>query len=307
MNLNIYTKKPNNYFSREFLKEAGRFLFKKARGPQAVNESLIRGLKELNQPFFVNKKSPKLDGSETFFINTSLDALKWAIKLKKAGKIKKLIAGPNLVVMPNHFNSIILSSEIDIILLSSEWPLRMWVNFGFKLDKKVIIWPAGVADVYNNKKLKNKIILYKKNIPEDIYLMTKKTLNNLKINYQEIIYGKFSREEYFSLLDEAKYMIYLQISESQGLSLLEAWMKNVPTFIFNYGYLEIEGKRIIGEDISAPYLINDCGEFFRTEDDLKNIIKGFNTEEKRYNPREYFIQNFTDKICAEKFLNIINL
>ena len=260
--MRIYTKKPNNYFSKEFLKEIGRFLFKKARGPQAVNDSLIRGLDELGVDYRINNKKPKLDGSEEFFVNSSLDALSWAIDLKQKGKIKKLIAGPNLVVMPSDFNKIILSKEIDFVILPSEWVGRLWAKSVFEAMEKIRIWAAGTVDDGVKNIKKNKVLLYKKNISDEIYLLVKKVLEGLKIDYDEIFYGHFSREDYFKKLDESIFLIYLQESESQGLSLLEAWMKNVPTFVYNRNHFKKDGVEINGSDIAAPYLNESCGAFF---------------------------------------------
>lgn len=307
MQLFIYTKKPHNYFSKEFIKEVGRFVFRKKRGPQMVIDSLIRGLSELGEDFSLNNKKPKLDGTETFLINSSIDALKWAIKLKKEGRIKNLIAAPNLVVLPHYNDFIINSKEIDIFLLPSDWTRRMWDKFGFKFDEKIRIWPSGVVDdgIINEAENEKRILLYKKYISNDIYLMVKKVLNDLKLDYREIVYGDFSRKQYFELLDKSSFVIYLQKSESQGIGLLESWMKNIPTLVFNTGFLEIEGQKIIGDDIAAPFLNNESGSLFKTEDELKEIINKLNFGEIVYHPRNYFLNNFTDKICANNLINII--
>ncbi len=305
MNLKIYTKKPHNYFSKEFVKEIGRFIFRKSRGPQAVIDSLVRGLSELDGDFSLNNKKPKLDGTETFFVNSSIDALRWGIKLKRDEKIKKLIAGPNLVILPGDSNGIINSPEIDKILVPSDWVRRSWLASNFLYIDKVIIWPSGVFDfgVSNNKK--DKILLYTKNIPDDIYLMVKNILSSLNVAYEEIIYGKFLREDYFKKLDKSYCLIYLQESESQGLGLLEAWMKNVPTFVYNYGKWQRDGIVVKGDDVSAPYLNSLSGSLFRDENDLKNLLLDVVENNKKYRPREYYLNNFTDKICAQKFLDII--
>jgi len=302
----IYTKKPNNYFSKEFLKEFGRFLFKKSRGPQAVIDSLIRGLNELGVEYALNDKKPKFDGSEIFFINSSLDALRWAIDLKKEGKIKKLIAGPNLVVMPNDLNGIILSKEIDIIILPSDWTKRFWIAADFEYIEKIRIWPAGIKDNGIKNSEKKKALLYKKNISDEIYLMVKDLLNKLNINFEEIIYGKFSRDNYLRKLDESIFLIYLQESESQGLSLLEAWMKNVPTFVYNINYFEKNGIKIYGKDIAAPYLNESCGALFSTSEELNKIILYYLDTKVKYSPREFYLSNFTDATRVKKLLDIIN-
>lgn len=304
----IYTKKPNNYFSVEFLKEIGRFIFRKSRGPQAVIDSLTRGLSDIGQTFYLNKTNPKLDGSQVFFVNNSLDALEWAISLKKRGKIKKIIAGPNMVIsVPSDANGIILSPEIDIIILPSDWVKRFWVLVGFENIKNIIIWPAGTKDYGSaSNQIKQKALIYKKNIPEKIYFDVKNVVSSFKNNYEEIFYGKFSRNDYFKKLDNIGYMVYLQESESQGLSLLEAWMKNIPTFVYSSGSIKKGDFVITGNDVAAPYLNEKCGAFFSTPEELKIIIFNYLNGTTSYSSREYYLSNFTDAICAQKLLDVIN-
>lgn len=302
----IYIKKPYNYFSREFFKEIARFIFRKNRGPQAVNKSLIRGLKELGVIFFLNKNNPKLNGTETFFVNSSLDALRWAIKLKKEGKIKKLIAGPNLVVTPDDFDGIILSSEIDYILVPSEWVKKVWLSFNKDIKDKLFIWPSGVEDLGFNNKQKTGPLLYIKNAPKNLIREVILFLEGVYNNFEIIYYGKYLRADYLQKLEKASCVIYLQESESQGISLLEAWMKDVPTFAWTKGVYEIKGKSISGNDVSAPYLNNESGLFFSSLEELKKIMLDFDKNKLTFSPRKYYLENFTDSICAKKLLDIVN-
>ncbi len=303
----IYTEKPYNYFSVEFIKSVGRFIFRKKRGPQAVINSLTKGLLDLGESFFLNNKKPNLDGSEIFFVNSSIDSLKWAIKLKKEKKIKKLIAGPNLVVLPSDYNSIIKSNEIDKILIPSDWVKRSWLIEGFNNADKIKIWPVGVDDYGFVSNLEKKdILLYKKNISNDVYLMTKNVLASLNISYNEIVYGNFSRKNYLKKLDKSFCLIYLQESETQGLGLLEAWMKDVPTLVYSHAKWSRGGVTIYGNDVSSPYLNSYCGSFFKSKEDLKNMIFEIKMGYRKYYPRKYYLNNFTNKICAINFLKIIN-
>lgn len=302
----IYTKKPYNYFSKEFIKEIGRFILRKRRGPQAVVDSLIRGLSEIGEDFSLNNKNPKLDGTEIFFVNSSIDALKWAIKLKKEGKIKKLIAGPNLVVAPNEFESIIISLEIDLILLPSEWVKRLWLSFGDSIEKRLFVWPSGTQDFGTRKKRKNGApLLYIKNAPDDLIKEILSFLNSQYGFFETIYYGKYLRDDYFKKLEKASYLIYLQESESQGISLLEAWMKDVPTFVWTKGLYEIKDRSVRGNDISAPYLNDESGKFFSSLEGLKKVLSDFNENKLMFSPRKYYLENFTDSICVKKLLDII--
>jgi hypothetical protein len=79
----LYTHQPNSYTSLEAIKRYARFFLRKSRGPQAVNASLIRGLNEIGYDYKLNDTHPVLDDQAALFINDSVDALRWAINLKK--------------------------------------------------------------------------------------------------------------------------------------------------------------------------------------------------------------------------------
>lgn len=303
----IYTRKPNNFFSKEFLKLILRSLFRKSRGPQAVNRSLITGLNELDYDYRLNFCSPQLDGTATFFVNTSIGALRWAICLKNKKKIKRVIAGPNLVVMPDNFSHLVLSPEIDIILVPSDWVKELWLSNAPELSGRVFVWAAGVDDFGLNETQggERKPLLYIKNIPDEVIIGVESILREENIDYDIIRYGEFIRQEYLDKLDRTNFMIYLQNSESQGISLLEAWGKGVPTLVWSCGYFEYDSKKFYAKNIAAPYLNDESGRFFATPNELKDLLKLIKSGGIKFYPREYYINNFTNKICAEKFLKII--
>lgn len=305
MSLYLYTRRPHSYFSLEAFKRYARFVLRKSRGPQAVDDSIIRGLKEIGCDYRLNDPRPVLDGKSTFFINDSLDALRWAVNLKKRGKIGRIVAGPNLVTLPEAVNHIIESLEIDKIILPSQWILDLWKMSGFKLENKVRIWPAGVND-FGERRRAQHLLLYKKDIPEDIYSSIKEVVEMSDPDFKEIVYGGFSREEYFSLLDESTALVYVQKSESQGISLLEAWMKDVPTFVFSHGRFQSGNLSVEGDEIAAPYLTRQSGKFFHNASELSEILKDLSLKAEAYQPRRFYLDNFTDQICAEKLLAIIN-
>jgi hypothetical protein len=109
---------------------------------------LQNGLRELGQSYKHNIRSCKINVDDVVYINGSLDALKWAIKAKKLGKISRLIVGPVMVVLPSDLNNIICSGQIDKIILPSQWVKNLWLSIKPELESKIIIWPAGVS-VYN--------------------------------------------------------------------------------------------------------------------------------------------------------------
>src|SRR5262249_8827441 len=99
---------------------------------------------------------------------------------------------------------------------------------------------------------------------------------------------------------------FLSSSESQGLALLEAWMANVPTLVWNVGEVGVKGYKIKDDKLAAPYLSQSSGIFFKGHADFSEKLEFFLNNITNFQPRKYAMENFTDKIAAEKFLNIVN-
>src|SRR5438128_543561 len=102
-----------------------KFLGKYARGPQGVFQSLCSGLTDLKVGFYIN--APPDKNIEMACVLSGLGTLKFLIAKKKQGWVKKIVAGPNIVVTPFDYDSIIQSPEIDLILCPSQWVVDWWV------------------------------------------------------------------------------------------------------------------------------------------------------------------------------------
>jgi len=235
-----------------------------------------------------------------------LAALRWAIKLKRAGKITRLIAGPNLVVAPDEFNSLIGAPEIDLYLVPGEWVRNWLLSINPNLEKRLVIWAAGVKDTAEISDGKNKsVLIYKKTAPAEVLNWTEEIIKQKGLKYQKINYGAFQQTEYFSLLLKSSVLIYLQVSESQGIALTEAWARNVPTLVWNNNDFKYKNYFWQAEKLAAPYLSAESGAFFKNEFELSQLLDKIAKGEIKFSPRDYYLNNFTDRICAQKFLDII--
>lgn len=303
MSLHIITKKPNNYLSREFLKEIARKILNKKRGPQAVVASLVRGLDSLGVEYKLNSI---IENTDVLYVNESVDALYWAIELKKNKKISRLIAGPNIVVTPDESNSLVAAPEIDLYLNPSNWTRNWWLSIRPALAPRLAIWAAGIKDaIISDNGNRDTVIVYKKNVPEDVYQKTLQLLDEKAIKYRVINYGQFKQEEYFELLSRSYALIYLQELESQGIALLEAWCRNVPTLVWNSNSFKYKNYTWTDQKISAPYLSDESGSFFANYEELSLLLDSILDKNKLYSPRNYYLNNFTDEICASNFLKTI--
>lgn len=301
--INIYTE--NFYFSARLKNAAKLLLGKSARGPQAVLGSLKRGLGELGVQYQVDL-SAKEGGAYAASVLSGAKTLRWAIEQKRAGRIKSLTAGPNIAVTPFDFGGLMASPEIDTILVPSDWNKRWWVSLNPSLEQKIKVWAAGVKDFGELCQPEGQCLVFKKNVPENIFLSVTRFLKKLNMPFAILEYGHFFAEQYHNLLAKSKFMVYLTESESQGIALHEAWMAGVPTLVWDRGFYSYKGYRWQDEKIPAPYLTPECGLFFKDEIDFKNQLGVFLENYKNFTPRPYSLLNFTDVICAKRYLDLIN-
>lgn len=141
-------------------------------------------------------------------------------------------------------------------------------------------------------------------MPDNLLTNIKSYLKDKGLAFEIIEYGRFKQSYYFEKLKITKALIYLSHSESQGLALHEAWARNVPSLVFNRGYYEYDNKTFSDEKISAPYLNEQVGMFFNQ----KNFIDKFSyffEHVTQFQPRKYIVENLSDKMCAQKFIDII--
>jgi hypothetical protein len=279
-------------------------LGRQVRGPQAVEGSLIRGLLELNVPFILNQK-PKDPNGTACVISGGVKILQWAIREKQKGKFKKIIAGPIIVVTPDECNWLVASPEVDAFVVPSQWVKNWWVSFRPSLESKIKLWPAGVKDYGDLVKKDGKILIFQKNATTDLLQAVTFGLEKQGLSYEIIRYGSYGFNEYIVALSRSRFMIYLSESESQGIALFEAWMANVPTLVWDRGYL-INGKyRWDDSAISAPFLTDRLGMFFKDKEDFPARLNEFIKIYDSFKPREVAIEKFTDLTATKTYLDII--
>lgn len=279
-----------------------KILGREIRGPQAVERSLITGLKDLSVLFNVNTtlEKPIL----TAGVLSNAQTLRWAIKEKTKGNIKYIVAGPNIAISPNDDNAIWRDPALDSIIVPSEWVKKHYIQEAPELEKKIRIWPAGVALPKALKSEKKYDFLVYNKINKDILnLSIVRHLRNKGFKVVELNYGTFKQKDYFNLLEQSKYEIYLSESESQGLGMFEAWARNVPTFVWDRGFWETATYRFEGVTAS-PYLSDKSGMRFKDFEDFKQKIGIFING--MYSPKQYIQENFTNEISAQRYLEIYN-
>ncbi len=298
MDLTLLTKPPLSPI--DYIKE----ILRPARGPQMVATSLQKGLAELNFNYLFNPNY----FTDTVAVLQNPKALSYAIDQKKQGKIKQLLAGPNIAVTPNDFGNLSTNPLIDKILVPSQWVKDFWLSQSPVLQNKIYIWPAGVDNPGEPTPINKRdtILIYQKNAPNDLLnkIIQKLKIENNKIDI--ITYGKYKQTDYFNKLKQTKLAIFLTQSESQGIAQQEAWICDVTTLVWNPGKWQYNEYSWTDKKISSPYLTDKCGIFFSSIEEFGIKLEQMLNNLKSFSPREYALENFTHKKSAEKFLKIIN-
>lgn len=300
-----YSLKRLYLLAKECIRITGK---NKYRGHFAVTRSLINGF-ELNNVNY-NYNPVSLSGlGKTVIVLSGIDTLTQSIDLKRRGYIDKIFAGPNIVEFSSDAESILTSSEIDLVLTPSIWVAKLYCQDHPMLKDKYYSWPAGVDFEYWNPQ---KCISVKNNEKNILIYCKSKNDNILKFidSVNEFIseegfatkvleYGLYSHTEFRNELCNASLLIgFTNGSESQGIAWAESWSMGVPTLIYQNEKQNYRGREF--ECSTAPYLSSDNGSFFIDYDDFKRKFIEWKNGEKLYKARSWVENNMTDAVCSLK-------
>lgn len=287
----------------------------KYTGHFAVTRSLVEGLEKIGYEGFNYRPKCEKDIAEHVHVLAGAETLRYAMKLKKEGKIKKLTAGPNVVVFATDYDSLIADESVDLYLQPSQWAADFHLKMEPKMQGRCVPWPAGVKiEDYEPDKYQKKdkqVIVYHKLGCEQFCYKIAHLLR--KYGYHPIIiqYGSYQLQDYIKTLGETEFCIALSKLESQGLYLAEAWAMDVPTICFesNY-YMWKDGEHIVeeAENISTcPYLTKETGLRFTELSELEEILKKMPELQPTFAPRKWVLENMTDEVCARQFLQTVGV
>jgi hypothetical protein len=114
-------------------------------------------------------------------------------------------------------------------------------------------------------------------------------------------------DHYFAALRRCTLLVNWVDHETQGISLAEAWSADIPTLVWNPGFVfqVVQAKNHVFECSSAPYLTDATGRFFRDLDAFTALLADFAAGKLRFSPRQWVLNNMTDTICAQRLHAII--
>lgn len=306
--------KRNSWKRKSFFSKLNR----EKGGPMVVAKNLLKEL-DMRKDIYWDlcyRDIPENKSINVMWVVNDVTDLQWAIANKKKVGAKELWAGPNLVVVPQESEGILNHKEIDKIIVPCEWVKEVYESESHELTGKVDIWPVGVdTDFWHlsnlEKKSKEKegasILVYNKKqddlcnkiIPIIEHYGKVKTIN----------YGEYNVKEYKQALNDTTFMVWLSLSESQGIALLEALSMDIPILAWDPGYWLYYSKELKREFVcynasSSPYFSSQCGVKFKSLEDFENKFNEFEYKmgKLEFKPRSYLLKN--NLIIGETLRNL---
>ncbi|WP_302795079.1 hypothetical protein [Cloacibacillus evryensis] len=273
-------------------------------GHQDIVDSFLKGAKYFpDVKILVNPSRKEIEGS-VVYVPSGWKALRDAILLKSAGKIKKLISGP----VGDHISDyagMILNDAIDACVVPCEWykmkcmkeAEEKKINFG-----NIKVWPVGVDhEIWSpqNKKTPedmSKALIYVKGRGALISEQADEVLAKIGKERKMIICGTHTPSEYRNLLEWCDFVVFCGHSETQGLAIAQAWSMNRQTLVYEPECFWEQGLS------AAPYLTEHTGKKWRTAHDLSECLRSM----VLISPRVWVLANQTNKIAFTNFLKIVD-
>lgn len=279
-------------------------------GHYAVTRSIVEGLKKVGANFNYNPSRIEELG-DVVFVPGGIQALEQAVQLRRQGRIKKLIAGPNLVMRTHEYNHLIVSPEVDVYVSPSAWPMQGLIQDDQSLEGRSQIWYAGVdtnfwSPMEDQKKDLKRVLVYWKTESEFFCESIEKKLRKYGFSPKRIKYGNYNAAQFKKELSKCSFAVFISKSESQGLALAEAWAMDVPTLVWDpQEPLDTAGK--LWENVSScPYMNMCVGSSWKTIEEFEALLAPSKEVVMNCSPRSWVLRNMSDDVSARLLLSIIN-
>ncbi len=272
-------------------------------GHQDVVDSFLKGAKFFPEVEFLLNPSPSQARGSVAYVQHSWRILRDVIKLKRAGIVEKLVAGPMICYLsPSEFGGIVTDDAIDCYLLASDWVREEYLSECRKMGrtmKNIQIWPAGVDEnewfptemkEVNPARRAMLYLKYDTTMLEGV----KALLDERGIECRTLAYGKYVPDDYKRVLEWCDFVVTFGRSETQGLSLAQAWSMNRPTLIY-------ESAEVARAADAAPYLTPQTGAKWRSIDEFRAALDSLTS----CRPRKWVLENGTDRVSFRRFLDIV--
>lgn len=231
---------------------------------------------------------------------------------RQSGKIEKLILGPNIFFRDKHIGA-------DLYVSPSCWTKKDMSSRVPEIASKSKVWAAGVDATQWSpltlhvaqeggaklgiKKTGKQPLIYIKNRNDSLKVYITSMCRYMGWDPMIIEYGKYHHEQFRQALMNAKFAIFVSLTESQGLALAESWSMNVPTLYMLGRGTAYEGSFACSH--SAPYANPNVGLPWSTLVDLQKLLESIDDYLPQFEPRKWILRNMTDEVALLELLRVI--
>jgi hypothetical protein len=264
------------------------------RGHFAVTRSLVQGLEKIGADFNYNPQRPS-QLADTVVVLAGMH-------------IRRLFAGPNIVVFSSDYNSILASPEVDAAITPCDWVINQYLEDNPSLEGRIFSWPAGVDTAFwvpNPEVKRDRIMIFEKRREEDDPDRVKPYTDYLRskgwhVDVLERCGAQgYTHDQYRELLQCSSLMLGFTVgSESQGIAWAEAWAADVPTFLWRNTSNIYNGRHY--HCSTAPYLCEQNGRFFDDLEHFKQQFAYWQSHCSQFAPRDWVLMNMSDEVCARQ-------
>lgn len=279
-------------------------------GHCALVRSVVEGLRAVGADFNFNPR--RLSDVGRVVYAPANESLLQAAAMKRAGRIDYLVAGPVNALFADESDGILLTPEIDRLIVAHEWQADFVRDFP-GARAKCRACPCGVDVEWwrpSGRARTSTALVYWKSGDEGFCAQVEQIVKACGLDPHRVraLHGEhalFSPADYRALLDQSAIGVFLSTFETQGLALAEAWSMDVPAVVWDpRGAAQWRGRTFQSHS-SAPYLTPATGRLWRTIDQLEPVLRSALADRASFHPREWMLANMTDAICSAALLEII--
>lgn len=232
--------------------------------------------------------------------------------------------GPHFFVFPD--NSICgekdeALSKRCVYTCLSDWNLGVFNEFSSSFKIPIMPLYFGISSSipdFSNIPKQTDCIVYLKNRREQDLCHVISTLNVLNISYKVFKYGSYNNSDYMNEMSKAKFCIWIGSHESQGFCFQETLVTNTPILLWDaitmyyetnpYGqciYQDYKSHKQL-KCTTANLWSDQCG-IKMDEYDMFEKIPLMLSIYKTFQPRNFILENASDKLCMERILRQFGL
>ncbi len=224
-----------------------------------------------------------------------------------------VLYGSGELKSPDAFQHTAKNPRIKSFLVKSGWMKNLYSSYtnkpvqSFFTGFDIQDWP----DTGQKKKTYDFLIYDKIYFERETYkkaVLDKLTdlLNQKKLHYKILRYGKHITSTYKNLLHQSKALIWLSVHETQGMACHEAMARNLPVLAWDEGkIMDPALKPYVEKDIgvsSVPYFSPQAGLRFQIAN-LENSLEIFLKQLETYHPRQFIEENLSAAQSMQIYLD----